>query len=208
MCVFACGNAFRLLIQNCKIVIKLFFTKFFLLCWIGLLTSNFLDRFYNLVLAHSVLTENGITYMTLCEKAYSTQLAYNFLSDLKKEFYQLYGHEVHQVERPYAFIKFDTFIEKSKRVYSDTRTKRNIQKLKDELEDVQQIMKKNIEEVIGRGQKLDNMNTMSSNLLDGAKKMKTRAVDLNKMYFWRTYGYLIVVFAIVILMLILRYYLW
>ena len=157
---------------------------------------------------NSVLTENGITYMTLCEKAYSTQLAYNFLSDLKKEFYQLYGHEVHQVERPYAFIKFDTFIEKSKRVYSDTRTKRNIQKLKDELEDVQQIMKKNIEEVIGRGQKLDNMNTMSSNLLDGAKKMKTRAVDLNKMYFWRTYGYLIVVFAIVILMLILRYYLW
>jgi vesicle transport protein SEC22 len=52
------------------------------------------------------LTDNGVAFMTLCEKAYSTQLAYSFLADLKGEFFQLHGSEVSRVERPYPFIKF------------------------------------------------------------------------------------------------------
>ncbi|KAL0484019.1 vesicle transport protein SEC22 [Acrasis kona] len=82
--------------------------------------------------AFHVVTESGVAFMTLCEKAYSTQLAYGFLADIKGEFLNLYGSEVAKVDRPYAFIKFDSFIQKTIRVYSDTRTKRNIQKLKEE----------------------------------------------------------------------------
>jgi vesicle transport protein SEC22 len=155
----------------------------------------------------SILTDNGVAYMTLCEKSYSTQLAYNYLSDLKKEFSSLYSKEVDQVERPFAFIKFDTFIQKSKRVYSDTRTKRNIQLLKTELEDVQQIVRRNIEDVIGRGAKLDHMNNLSNDLLQGAQKLKKNATKLNDMYFWKTYGPVIAVLAIVAFVLFLKFYL-
>jgi len=167
-----------------------------------------INKYNGNTIINSILTENGVTYMTLCEKSYSSQLAYSYLSDLKKEFYQLYGHEVDKVERPYAFIKFDTFIQKSKRVYSDTRTKRNLQILREELNDVQEIVKKNIEEIIGRGNKLENMSSMSNELLDGAKKLKKKATELNTMYFWRTYGYIIVVLLIVFFMLFLKFYIW
>ena len=40
------------------------------------------------------LTSSGCLYMTLCEKSYSSQLAYAFLDELKREFEQLYGSEV------------------------------------------------------------------------------------------------------------------
>jgi len=142
----------------------------------------------------------------LCEKEYATALAYSFLEDLKKEFITLYGQEVFTVERNFAFIKFDTFIQKTRRVFADTRTKRNIQKLKEELGDVHQIMRKNVEEVIGRADKLDEMNRMSNSLLADAKDLKSGATKLNQMYFWRTYGPIIVVVFIVLLVLLARYW--
>jgi hypothetical protein len=49
----------------------------------------------------------------------------------------------------------DTFIQKTKRLYLDTRTQRNLAKLNDELYEVHQIMTRNVQEVLGVGEKLD-----------------------------------------------------
>lgn len=49
----------------------------------------------------------------------------------------------------------DTFIQKTKKLYQDTRTQRNISKLNDELYEVHQIMTRNVQEVLGVGEKLD-----------------------------------------------------
>lgn len=49
----------------------------------------------------------------------------------------------------------DTFIQKTKKLYQDTRTQRNIAKLNDELYEVHQIMTRNVQEVLGVGEKLE-----------------------------------------------------
>jgi len=49
----------------------------------------------------------------------------------------------------------DTFIQRTKKLYQDTRTQRNIAKLNDELYEVHQIMTRNVQEVLGVGEKLD-----------------------------------------------------
>lgn len=49
----------------------------------------------------------------------------------------------------------DTFIQKTKRLYMDTRTQRNLNKMNEELAEVQQIMTRNIQEVLGQGERLD-----------------------------------------------------
>ena len=49
----------------------------------------------------------------------------------------------------------DTFIQKTKKLYMDTRTQRNLAKLTDELSEVHSIMTRNIQEVLGQGQQLD-----------------------------------------------------
>lgn len=53
------------------------------------------------------------------------------------------------------FLFEDTFIQKTKKLYQDTRTQRNIAKLNDELYEVHQIMTRNVQEVLGVGEKLD-----------------------------------------------------
>jgi hypothetical protein len=53
--------------------------------------------------------ENDICYLTICDKAYPRKLAFDFLSELAREFFSNFGNEVPQVTRPYAFVKFGMF---------------------------------------------------------------------------------------------------
>lgn len=104
---------------------------------------------------HYVLS-NGVCILTLTERAYPKRLAFDYLDELRKEFFQIYGNQVGTATRPYEFIRFDTFIQKTKKVYNDSKTQRNLQKLNSELKDVHSIMTKNINEVISRGERLES----------------------------------------------------
>jgi hypothetical protein len=46
--------------------------------------------------------------------------AFDYLDELQKEFVQLHGQQIDNVERPYKFITFDTFIQKTKKLYTVT----------------------------------------------------------------------------------------
>mmetsp|Transcript_65425 Transcript_65425/g.116452 ORF Transcript_65425/g.116452 Transcript_65425/m.116452 type:complete len:196 (-) Transcript_65425:972-1559(-) len=92
-----------------------------------------------------LLTDQGVSYLTLCESKAPSYLAFAFLEDLHKEFQTLYGTELGKTERPYAFIKFDTFLQKTKKVYQDTRQKSNLSKLQGKFNPV----KKSISDVLG-----------------------------------------------------------
>ncbi|XP_061475730.1 vesicle-trafficking protein SEC22b-like isoform X2 [Rhineura floridana] len=93
------------------------------------------------------LISQGICYLTLCEAAYSKKLAFAFLEELQAEFWELYGKKVSSVSRPYAFIEFDIYIQKLKKSYLDTWSKRHLSHINLELQDVQKIMVTNIEEL-------------------------------------------------------------
>lgn len=145
--------------------------------------------------AFHILLENNVCYVTSAEKAYPKKLAFQYLDELNNEFSRLYGASVDSVTRPYAFIKFgtsvshtlmriesvflDTFIQKTRKLYLDSRTQRNMAMLNQELSEVHQIMTKSIQEVLGQGEKLDTMTRMSNTLALESKKYASRAKDLH-----------------------------
>eukprot|EP00997_Jenningsia_sp_PLL12_P006863 NODE_3442_length_774_cov_48.067586_g2877_i0.p1 GENE.NODE_3442_length_774_cov_48.067586_g2877_i0~~NODE_3442_length_774_cov_48.067586_g2877_i0.p1 ORF type:complete len:156 (-),score=45.04 NODE_3442_length_774_cov_48.067586_g2877_i0:307-741(-) len=139
--------------------------------------------------------------MTFCEKGYPSSLSYSYLEEIAKEFELQFGRDMDRVERPYAFIKFDTFIQKTKRVYLDTRTSRNIDRLKDDLHDVQQIFRSNLEEILGRGEKLETLNAHSSALRSESKKYQEKAVMLNRISMLKTYAPLVAIFLMIVIYL-------
>ncbi len=49
----------------------------------------------------------------------------------------------------------DTFIQKTKKLYADTRTQRNIDRLNADISEVHSIMTRNIQDVLGHGERLD-----------------------------------------------------
>ncbi|KAL1537068.1 SNAP receptor [Salvia divinorum] len=128
------------------------------------------------------IIEERVCYLTMCDSAYPKKLAFQNLEDLKNEFERVYGNQIETAARPYAFIKFDTFIQKIKKMYQDTTTQRNISKLNDELYEVHQIMTRNVQEVLGVGEKLDQVSQMSSRLTSESRMYADRAKDLNHNY--------------------------
>lgn len=128
------------------------------------------------------LLENRICYLCLCEKTYSKRLAFSYLEDLATEFQQQYGQRLYTVTRPYSFIEFDTYIQSARKRLNAARSRRNINMLSNDLQDVQRIMVQNIGDVLQRGaaiseldSKASNLSLMSQNYKKGARLLNTRA---------------------------------
>ncbi|XP_055307564.1 vesicle-trafficking protein SEC22b [Sitodiplosis mosellana] len=86
------------------------------------------------------LIENEVCYLVMCDKIFSKRSAFTYLEDLAQEFHKNYGRKVNTVTRPYAFIEFDVYIQKTKKNLTDRR--RNINSINNQLQDVQRIMVK------------------------------------------------------------------
>ena len=54
-------------------------------------------------------------------------------------------------------LELETYINKAKKQYQDSRSRRHLNKLSDELQDVQKIMVQNIEDVLHRGENMSGM---------------------------------------------------
>uniref|UniRef100_A0A0E0MTL3 Longin domain-containing protein n=1 Tax=Oryza rufipogon TaxID=4529 RepID=A0A0E0MTL3_ORYRU len=107
------------------------------------------------------IIEGRVCYLTMCDCSYPKKLAFQYLEDLKNEFERVNGNQIETAARPYAFIKFDTFIQKTKKLYLDTRTQRNLAKLNDELYEVSE---------------------MSNRLISDTRIYAEKAKDLNRQF--------------------------
>lgn len=150
------------------------------------------------------IIEGGVCYLTLCDRSYPKKLAYQYLDDLQREFEKVNRTQIETVARPYAFIKFDTFIQKTKKLYLDTHTQRNISKLNDELIEVQQIMTRNIQDVLGVGERLDQLSQQSSRLSEESRLYATKAKELSQQALLRKWAPILIILAIVGLLLYFR----
>ncbi|KFY33543.1 hypothetical protein V494_07504, partial [Pseudogymnoascus sp. VKM F-4513 (FW-928)] len=140
------------------------------------------------------LIVNDIVYIAICERSYPRKLAFTYLSDLSSEFSSTYSQSQLSAPslRPYAFMEFDTFIQRTKATYSDTRATQNLDKLNSELQDVTKVMTKNIEDLLYRGDSLERMGEMSSRLRDDSKKYKRAAVRINWELLMKQYGPIVI----------------
>jgi len=151
------------------------------------------------------LINGGVCYFTLAEKGYPKKLAYQYLEELFREFTSLYHSEIESVARPYAFIKFDKFIQKTRKLYLDTRTQRNMTKLNEELSEVQNIMTKNIQEVLGQGEKLSDVTRMSSALSYESRKYQKNAKALSRQALIKKYMPFAIIGGVIMFVLFFRW---
>lgn len=157
--------------------------------------------------------EDGICFLAMCDKSYPRKLVFAYLTDVHREFVaelraslgDTWAAAVATEDKAYAFLRFDRVLLRLKREYSDPTTKSNTARLAEELTDIHHIMKKNIQEVIDRGEKLENVSKISSRLSSESKKFKLNAQRLNLLSLWRTYAPYLVVVLIVAAVLYWRF---
>ena len=138
----------------------------------------------------SYVLNDHIAYLAITEKSYPKKLALTYLEDVRAEFQTSYKREdyLDPQLRPYAYSEFDRFVERTKKTYQDSRATDNLGRLNDELRDVTQVMTKNIEDLLYRGDSLEKMGDMSSRLREDSAKYKRAAVRINWELLLKQYG--------------------
>ncbi|KAF2137271.1 uncharacterized protein K452DRAFT_278703 [Aplosporella prunicola CBS 121167] len=136
------------------------------------------------------LINDALVFLCICDRSYPRKLAFTYLQDLCQEFTTVYPSQQYLAAtcRPYAFVEFDTFIQRTKKTYQDSRATQNLDKLNDELRDVTKVMTKNIEDLLYRGDSLERMGDMSSRLREDSRKYKKAAVRINWELLVKQYG--------------------
>ncbi|EPY53924.1 SNARE Sec22 [Schizosaccharomyces cryophilus OY26] len=153
------------------------------------------------------IIEHGISYLCICDRSYPRKLAFSYLEELAVEFWGTYGEEALQPGlRPFAFVQFDIFMQKSKRVYNTPRANDNLDKLNTELKDVTRVMTKNIEDLLYRGDSLEKMTDLSSDLRFSSAKYKKAARRVNLEALWKQYGPVFIIAFLFIVFIYWRFF--
>ncbi|XP_063318542.1 vesicle-trafficking protein SEC22b-like [Pelmatolapia mariae] len=125
-----------------------------------------------------LLIAQGVCYLTLCEASFPKTMAFEYLEDLRKEFYVQYGEKVPTVTRPYSFTEFGTHIQEVKKQFVSSTLQSTLASTKKELDDIQKIMVANIDEVLQRDSLCDIAKKVS-NLSSFSKSCHSNAKDVN-----------------------------
>ena len=156
----------------------------------------------------SYMIQDQLCFLTICDHSYPRKLAFTYLSDLATEFTTTYSSSQYLSPtcRPYAFVEFDTFMQRTKKTYQDSRASQNLDKLNDELRDVTKVMTKNIEDLLYRGDSLEKMGEMSGRLKEDSRKYKRAAVRINWELLLKQYGPFVGVGVMMILLIWWRFF--
>ena len=146
---------------------------------------------------------------------YPKKLAFAYLEEVRKAFWDYVAREhpntdpgktVAATDRPYAFIKFDRDLNKLRRDFADPSSKQNIQRVQDNLNDITNIMRTNIDALLQRGDDLNSIRTNSEKLHEDSKSLVWGAKKLNRLALLRRVGPFVAAGALVLFFVWVRLY--
>jgi vesicle transport protein SEC22 len=147
------------------------------------------------------MVDSGICYLTLGGKSFPKRLAFAFLDEIHKLFLEElkkhygtgsvdYRSQIETIQKPYFFITFDRTVQRKRAEFRDPNSTSAIAKLNEGLAEVNNIVRKSLEEMVARGDALEDVSGRANTLRDEAKKFEKGAKYLNWQAMVRKYGML------------------
>lgn len=173
------------------------------------------------------LIKDSICYLTLTEGSYPKRLAFLYLEEVADAFIEhivsthgtnhgnnngggndsSWRQVIETTPRPYAFIQCEPVLQKKQRDFVDPTSSQNSDKLNRDLSDIHSIMRQNISQVLDRGEKLDHVSQISSDLMSESKKFKWGAKKLTWQAMVAQYAPVVAIGGFVVFVLGLKFYL-
>eukprot|EP00916_Digyalum_oweni_P021976 GHVL01036421.1.p1 GENE.GHVL01036421.1~~GHVL01036421.1.p1 ORF type:complete len:232 (-),score=31.22 GHVL01036421.1:227-922(-) len=157
--------------------------------------------------------DNGVAYLTICHKNYPKKLAFAFLEELQQLFEEELKREfgnsgngssdyrslINTIEKPYHFIKFDRVIQKKKMDYKDPNSSKALSKLNECLSEVTSIMRQNIDDILQRGENMEDVGRKAHDLKYASKEFSGMAKLMNQRALFKKYAPLVAIAFVFIL---------
>lgn len=151
------------------------------------------------------LVENQIVYICVSDSETTTRTAYGFLEEMKMKFREQFAGGSSNYPKgadlnPTVCAKFATHLAAGIRLFNENPNSDKIGKLKLQIEGVKQVMLQNIDDIMERGDRIDNLVVATDNLQQSAETFEDNSRVLKKKMIMRN---LMLIGGIVVALIIL-----
>lgn len=146
------------------------------------------------------IVENRITYLCMCDESTKRRLPFNFLEDMKQRFTDTYGERAHTAIAFAMSNDFGKIIQKQMEFFNSSSAD-SFAQVNNKLDDVKNIMVKNIEMVLERGEKLELLVDKADKLQSEAFKFERQSKSLKNAMYWRRIKLFALIFFVVALLI-------
>ncbi|CAH1960061.1 unnamed protein product [Acanthoscelides obtectus] len=131
------------------------------------------------------VSENGIIYMCITDDEFERSRAFLFLNEIKRRFQASYGASVDTAIAYAMNSEFAKVLANEMKHYSESHDVDTISKVHSELDELKNIMVKNIDNVAMRGERLELLVNKAENLNSGSVTFRTTSRNLARSLFWK-----------------------
>ncbi|XP_050315042.1 vesicle-associated membrane protein 7-like [Anthonomus grandis grandis] len=131
------------------------------------------------------ICENRIIYMCITDNEFERSRAFLFLNEIKRRFQANYGPTAESALAYSLNAEFARILANEMKHYSESHDVDTISKVHSELDELKNIMVKNIDSVALRGEKVELLLTKTENLNNGAVSFRQTSRNLARSMFWK-----------------------
>lgn len=131
------------------------------------------------------IASDMITYLCICDEDFPRSKAFAFLSDIMQRFGRQYGTTA-KTALPYAMNSdFSKVLQTRMRYYTENPESGTITKVQSEIDDLKQIMVKNIDSLSERGERIELLVNKAEDLTNQSTQFQRQSRDLRRAMFWK-----------------------
>ncbi|XP_059060020.1 vesicle-associated membrane protein 7 [Achroia grisella] len=131
------------------------------------------------------IAENKLVYFCITDDKFQRSRAFLFLNEIKRRFIAAFG-ETAQTAIPYAMNgEFARILATEMKHYSESKDLDAISKVHGELDELKDIMVKNVESMAMRGEKLELLVDKADNLATNSVTYQSTSRTLQRSLFWK-----------------------
>ncbi|KAI9581690.1 vesicle-associated membrane protein 7 [Glossina fuscipes] len=142
--------------------------------------------------------ENKLIYMCITDDEFERARAFLFLTDIKQKFIQTYGLQVATALAFAMNTEFSKILADQMNFFSQSREVDAISKVHGQIDELKDIMVKNIDNLRDRGEKLELLVNKTENLSNNAVAFRKASRNLARQMFWKNVRLYVVLGLIVI----------
>ncbi|XP_974643.1 vesicle-associated membrane protein 7 [Tribolium castaneum] len=141
--------------------------------------------------------ENQVIYMCITDDEFERSRAFLFLNEIKRRFRSQYGDSI-QTAIAYAMnSEFSRVLANEMKHYSESHDVDTISRVHGELDELKNIMVKNIDNVAMRGERLELLVNKAENLNSGSVTFRKTSRNLARSMFWKNVKLYVIIGVII-----------
>lgn len=161
-----------------------------------------------LTLSHSsylfhYISEDRIIFMCITDDEFERSRAFLYLNEIKRRFRSTYGNRVESALAYGMNTEFSPTLANEMKHYSESRDIDTISRVHGELDELKDIMVRNIDNIAMRGERLELLVNKTENLSANSVTFRTQSRHLQRSLFWKNIKLYLIISGIIVVIVYL-----